>query len=252
MTEDERLHDITLMLYEYSAHPALKFPSELEIPKIAKKILKAACGPMALWTKWDKDREELVSRAADVWVPLVDLRDALNSLAGEPLTPVDVEQRLYAVRHQHSGYTRGPEEEIKESSLAAYAEEKARGTEFIAILGWLEEWTWGAQERLRRKQEEERHERIAQDKRNAEARLRSGADCPWTALVGFSDLYSRKNARLFRLKPFDKVDSVFAPKFEVLEVKSFEDKRGVPIGRYRTRSDASKAILDVAYKPDWQ
>jgi hypothetical protein len=37
----------------------------------------------------------------------------------------------------------------------------------------------------------------------------------------------------------------------VLEVKSFEDKRGVSIGRYRTRTDASKAVLEVAYKPEW-
>ena len=195
MTEDDKLHEIARILYEYSARPPLKFPSEAEIPKLAKKILNTAYGPTSLWTKWDKDREELVSRAVDVWVPLDDLRDALNRLPGERLTPTDVEQRIYALRHEYSGYTRGPDEELKEASFAAYAEEKATGTEFIAILGWLEEWTWGAEERLRRKREEERRERVEQDKRNAEARLRSGADCPWTAAAGFADLHCRKNAR---------------------------------------------------------
>jgi hypothetical protein len=108
-------------------------------------------------------------------------------------------------------------------SFAAYAEEKTKGTEFIAILGWLEEWTWGADERLRRTREGERRQRIEQEKRNAETRLRSGADCPWTATAALAGLHCRKNARLFRLKTLDEVESPLTPKFEVLEVKSFED-----------------------------
>jgi len=172
MTEDERLHEIVRILCQYSARPPLKFPTEAEIPNLAKKILKTACGPTSLWTKWGKDREEVVNRAADVWVPLDDLRDALNKLPGERLTPIDVEQRINALRY--SGYSRGPDEELKEGSFTAYAEEKANGTEFIAILGWLEEWTWGAEGSLRRKREDERRKRVEQDKRTAEARLRSG------------------------------------------------------------------------------
>jgi hypothetical protein len=69
--------------------------------------------------------------------------------------------------------------------------------------------------------------------------------------AGLADLYCRKNARLFRLKALELGGSPLAPQFKVLEVKSFEDKRGVPIGRYRTRTDASKAVLEVAYKPGW-
>jgi hypothetical protein len=53
------------------------------------------------------------------------------------------------------------------------------------------------------------------------------------------------------LKVLDKTVSPLAPKVEVLEVKSFEDKRGLSIGRYRARTDASKAVLEVAYKPEW-
>jgi hypothetical protein len=252
MAEDERLHEIVRLLHQYSARPPLKFPTDAEIPKLARRLFDTINGPMSLWTKWGKDREEIVNRAVDVWVPLNDLREALNKLPGEHLTPTDVEQRIHTLRYEHGGYPRGPDEELKEGSFAAYAEEKAKGTEFIAILGWLEEWTWGADERLRRKREEERRQRIEQEKRNAEARLRSGADCPWTAAADLADLYCRKNARLFRLKTLDKGESPLAPKFEVVEVKFFEDKRGVSIGRYRTHSDASKAILEVAYKPAWQ
>ena len=141
MRDDDRLHDVIRMLYEYSARPPLKFPSEAEILKIARKIFDVAYGPKSLWTKWDKDREEIISRAVDVWVPLDDLLGALNILAGEKLTATDAEQRLYALRYEYGGYSRGPDEAIKEASFSAYAEEKAKGTEFIAILGWLEEWT---------------------------------------------------------------------------------------------------------------
>ena len=65
MTEDELMHEIVRILYQYSARPPLKFPTEAEIPNLAKKILKMARGPTSLWTKWEKDREEVVARAAD-------------------------------------------------------------------------------------------------------------------------------------------------------------------------------------------
>ena len=76
MTKDERVHEIVRILYQYSARPPLKFPTEAEIPNLAKKILQTALGPTSLWTKWGKDREEVVARAADIWLPLEDLRDA--------------------------------------------------------------------------------------------------------------------------------------------------------------------------------
>lgn len=252
MTDEERLSEITRILYEYSNRPPLKFPLESAIPKIARRLLDTARGPSSLWTKWDKDREAVAQRAAILWVPLDDLRDALNSLPGEPLTAIDVEQRLYAIKQQQGGYGYGADDELKEASFEAYRQVKATGTEFIAILGWLEEWTWGAEERLRRKREIDRREQIAADKRNAELRLRSGADCPWTQIAGDADLHSRKNNRLFRLRELKKPTSPLAPKFEVLEVTTLDAKRGTQIGQYRTRSDASKAVMEVAYKPDWR
>ena len=156
MTDEERLSEIRRILYEYSNRPPLKFPLESAIPKIARRLLDTARGPSSLWTKWDKDREAVAQRAAILWVPLDDLRDALNSLPGEPLTAIDVEQRLYAIKQEQGGYGYGADDELKEASFEAYRQVKATGTEFIAILGWLEEWTWGAEERLRRKREIDR------------------------------------------------------------------------------------------------
>ena len=68
MTEDERLHHVIYLLRERSARPALQSPSEAEIPKIARKIIEAATGPKSLWTKWGPERDEIATRAADLWV----------------------------------------------------------------------------------------------------------------------------------------------------------------------------------------
>jgi hypothetical protein len=62
MTEDERLREIIRLLYQYSARPPLKFPTDAEIPILAGRILKAVKGPTSLWIKWGKDREEIVKR----------------------------------------------------------------------------------------------------------------------------------------------------------------------------------------------
>lgn len=157
-----------------------------------------------------------------------------------------MEQRIRAIREEEYGGG-GPDEATKPDCLAAYAREKAVGTEFIAILGYLEDWMFGAEERLRQQREKENRERIEQEKRNAEVRLRSGADCPWTPASGIVGLYCRKNRRLFRMVERKTTHSV-DPKFEVQEVKTLEDKCGDYNGQYRTRTDGSKAVAEVAFK----
>jgi hypothetical protein len=64
--------------------------------------------------------------------------------------------------------------------------------------------------------------------------LRSGANCLWTTAAGLANLHCHKNARLFRVTALKKSASPLAPNFEVFRVKSFEDKRGVAVRRYRT------------------
>lgn len=246
MTNDERAYQIRTLLWEH-AHPTLRGMDREQIAKLAEQTMRIATD-RGLWTKWGGDRETLADRAAEIWIPMEDLREALNALPGPELTKVDVEQRIRELREKpYSGSY--PRKEVEAEALAVFAEEKARGTEFVAILGYMEEWYWGAEERLRQKAEKERRERIAEDKRHAEARLRNGADCPWTAATGISDLHCCKNGQLYRLRPLQ-TTSKHEPAFEVLRVDYLEAKRGRPVGRYRTRGEATTAVAKVAYQED--
>jgi hypothetical protein len=128
-------------------------------------------------------------------MPMEDLRTTLNALPGPALTKVDAEQRMRDLR-EGGGYGGGPDEGVKTEALAVYAAEKEYGTEFIAILGHLQEWQVDAEARLYQQRETERHARIAEAKRAAEARLRSGAHSPWTPAAGTADLHCIKNGRL--------------------------------------------------------
>jgi hypothetical protein len=89
---------IIRLLHQYSARPPLKFPTNAETPELARKILNTVDGPRSLWVKWGKDREAIVNRAAEIWIPPDDLREALNKLPGDRLTPTDVEQRIRLLR----------------------------------------------------------------------------------------------------------------------------------------------------------
>jgi hypothetical protein len=246
MGEEERASQIRALLWQH-AHPTLRNMDRQQIATLADEILRIATD-RGLWTKWGRDREELAERAARVWVPMDGLRVALNALPGPGLTPVDVAQRIREIREKPygDGY---PKRELEAEALALFAEEKASGTEFVAILGHLEDWQYGAEERLRHKAEREHRERVEQEKRRAEARLRNGADCPWTAATGLPDLHCCKNGRLYRLKAL-KPATKFEPAFEVLRVDHLDAKRGRVVGRYRTRTEASAAVAKVAYQED--
>jgi hypothetical protein len=140
----------------------------------------------------------------------------------------------------------GPEDDLREGCLRAYADEKARGTEFIAILGYLEQWMADAGAELYEKRREQNQQRIAREKAASEVRLRSGADCPWTEVKSVTTgIHCRKNGRLYRLVKVEK------GMVEVSQVTALDDKRGVYIGRYFSRSEATKVLNEVAYKPEW-
>lgn len=113
----------------------------------------------------------------------------------------------------------------------------------------MDEWYWGAEVRLRRKAEQVRQRRIAEEKRLAETRLRNGADCPCTPANGIADLHCRKNGHLYRIHALQRIGK-HEPAFEVLRVDSLDSKRGRPVGRYRTRTEASKAVAHVAWQED--
>ena len=77
-----------------------------------------------------------------------------------------------------------------------------------------------------------------------EQRLLSGADCRWTQLAQSTDWHCRTNGRLYRLSPTkDKVWSLY-------RARSVDGPNGFLLGKYQRRGDASKAVAEVAYKPD--
>lgn len=244
MTNDERVARIRTLLWDH-AHPTLRRMERDRIGQLAEQVLRVTID-RGLWSKWEQNREELAERAACVWVPLDDLQEALNTLPGPKLTTVDVEQRIREIREKPYGSSY-PNQELEAEALAVFASEKVKGTEFIAILGHLEEWQLGAEEHLRHKRDREHRERVAQAKQLAETRLRNGADCPWTAAVGLTDLHCCKNGRLYRLRALQ-VSSKYEPAFEVLRVDYLDAKRGRAVGRYRTRGEASAAVSKVAYQ----
>ena len=63
----------------------------------------------------------------------------LNALPGPPLTLTDVKQRLRALWEEPSDHY--PDEDLKEGCPALYYAEKMQGTELIAIVGAIREYS---------------------------------------------------------------------------------------------------------------
>src|SRR4051812_40065581 len=125
MVEDERLYRISRLIHDHTRSPSLTHIRNSQIIlKLAQEILKSVDGPLTPWEKWGEQREALARAAAEVWVPDDDFLDALNRLPGPRLTPVDLRYRMEAIRGLY-----GPEDDLREGCLRAYADEKARGTE---------------------------------------------------------------------------------------------------------------------------
>ena len=80
MGDEERASQIRALLWQH-AHPTLRNMDRQQISTLANEILRIATD-RGLWSKWGRDRDELAERAARVWVPMDDLRVALNALPG--------------------------------------------------------------------------------------------------------------------------------------------------------------------------
>ena len=72
----------------------------------------------------------------------------------------------------------------------------------------------------------------------------SGADCPWTQVAGAKIWHCRRNGRLYRLSQPD------GRRWILHRVGVLNAKPGREIGRYESRSAASKIVASVAYQPD--
>ena len=171
-----------------------------------------------------------------------DLRKFLNSMPGPQLTTTDVAQRLKAFEGEEHSY---PKEELQQGCLALYEKEKAEGTEMFAIIGLLRDHLDSEEERLHTEQQERYQQWREEDRIAREQRLLSGADCPWTQLQKSRHWYCRANGRTYRLSPRD--DKMW----DLYRVNSIaDDEEGALIGKYRARGDASKAVKEMAYKPE--
>jgi len=240
MSSDQVLALKKLILDHVSSPSVRHIRDPIVIHRLAEEFIANFDRHDPLWQKWGEQREQLLRVAARSFVPIGDLTDRLNELAGPKMTWTDVQQRLSALLEE--SYFSYPDERLRDGCLEFYEAEKAKGTEFTAIIYALKDHVDEEEDRLRREWQDELSRRNEEEKLAARKRLRSGADCKWTALEeGSKSVYARMNGRLFRLTLTD-------DGFQVLErFETFEDPKPEWIGRYRYRRDATKVLKDVAY-----
>ncbi|MGO9397675.1 MAG: hypothetical protein ACLP19_07500 [Xanthobacteraceae bacterium] len=101
------------------------------------------------------------------------------------------------------------------------------------------------EERLHAERLEEYQRQREEDRIAREQRLLSGADCKWTQLQRSRHWYCRGNGGTYRLSPSkDKM-------WHLYRVQSVSDvEEGVLVGKYRTRSDATKVVAEIAFRPE--
>lgn len=245
VAEDERIWAVKYHLIDYVKSPSLRHirdPHSLH--KLAQEIVRQLDRSNSIWKKWDGQREVLLKSALNCWIPIEDLRDFLNQMPGPPLTTTDVAQRLRAFEDEdHYSY---PNEKLQPGCLTLYEKEKSEGTELPAVIGLLRDHVEREEERLRVEQQERYQKSREEDRITREQRLLSGADCKWTQFQKSPHWYCRANGRTYRLSPTED------KKWNLYRVNSVSnDEKGVLVGKYQGRGDATKVVADVAYKPEW-
>lgn len=242
MFPNERAYAIRRLLLDHVSSPSLRhIRDERALDRLTEQIIKAIDREPSVWRKWETRREELVRAAADVWVPIEDLREFLNELPGPKLTSTDVAQRLRAI--QEEPYRHIPDQAIEPGCLELYAREKAEGTELPAIIGRLEIYVYEEEERLRLEHRDAAAKRREQERVELEERFLSGADCKWTPINKSKELYIRKNGRAYRLAP--RKDK----RWDLFRIEGHTDQ-GSLVGTYGSRGDANKALANLAYVPE--
>jgi len=187
---------------------------------------------------------ELVAKAAlPCWLPEADLCEVLNRLPGPPLTITDIVQRMEAMR-EADPYATWPNEDLKVGCLLLYEQEKAAGTELLAIIGSMQRWIEAEEGRIREERNVANRARNEAERVAHLNRLMSGADCPWTQADAAKTWHSRRNGRLYCLVQAD------SNRWVLSRVAMVNDKRGMELGRYESRTSASKVVSTVAYQPD--
>lgn len=242
MYDHEKISAVRSLVFDYVRSPSLRHLRDPHsVNGLVKRIIETIGNVSPVWTKWEGEREALLRNAAGTWIPVEDLRGFLNQLPGPRLTLTDVEQRLRAVYEEP--YSQYPNERLKEGTLALYRREVAEGTEMAAIIGALQEYTDNEADRLRREDEEAYRARQKEEREALEQRFLSGADCKWTPVSGSKAIYTRINGRAYRLSPTKDM------RLDLHRIVELQDA-GKLVGTYRSRGDASKALLKMAYEPE--
>jgi hypothetical protein len=234
MVDNDRFYAVTSKLVDYVKSPSLRHirdPHSLQ--KLAKEIVQSLDRVGSVWSKWEGPKEEFAKAASCCWVPTNDLLVFLNRLPGPTLTDTDVVQRLRALWEEP--WASYPNDELKDGCLRLYEREKSQGTELPAIVGALQEYIELEEERLRREHEENRQRQREAERLRLQQRFLSGADCGWTQIEEFDDLFCRRNGRAFRIaRDQDK-------RWRLYRIAGVADA-GILLGSYLGRRDANKAL----------
>ncbi len=244
MTEDQRIWAVSALLSEYVKSPSLRHIRDPRfLSKLASEVVRKIDQGNSIWRKWDGQREVLLKSAIGCWIPLADLHDFLNHMPGPALTVTDVSQRLKALEEEP--YISYPDERFQPSCVTIYEREKAEGTELPAIIGLLRDHVEHEEVRLREEQQSRYQQWREEDRIAREQRLLSGADCKWTQLQKSKCWFCRANGRTYRLSPAE--DKLWT----LCRVNSASDhEKGILIGRYQRRGDATKVVAEAAYRPE--
>jgi hypothetical protein len=242
MQEHGSIDLVRAMIAEHVASPAPRHIRDPEMVwRLAKRIVERLGASRDSWRKWDDAREALLRAAACCWIPLEDMREYLNGMAGPALTSTDVAQRLRAIHEER--YEPYPNDALQEACLALYEREKDQGTELPAIVGAVQEFVEREEERLQRELQERLRTAREEERLALERRFASGADCKWTPVGESQDFYCRMNGRVYRLSA--RADRTWA----VHRIAAIDDA-GTLVGTYGQRRDATKALAVVAYEPE--
>lgn len=238
----DQIDIVRRMIFDHFQSPSLKHIRDGHVvSRLAAEIVAKLNQKNTAWLKWSPERERLVISAAPCWVPVSALTQHLNAMPGPQLTQTDVAQRMRDL--QERDMTDYPSDELRESCDALFLREKTEGTELPAIVGALQEHIEVEGRRLQAEREARYRAHQEEQRLALERRFLSGADCKWTPLSGSKQLYCRLNGRAYRLTPL--VDG----SCEVSRINQPQDP-GVPVGRYRRRGDATKAISVIAFSDD--
>ena len=230
------------LLFDHVQSPSLKHIRDGHVvSRLAADIVAKLNQKNTAWLKWGPERERLVISAAPCWVPMAALTQHLNAMPGPQLTRTDVAQRMRDL--QERDLTDYPTDELRESCESLFLREEMEGTEFPAIVGALQEHIEVESQRLQAEREARYRAHQEEQRLALERRFISGADCKWTPLSGSKQLFCRLNGRAYRLSPLG--DGAF----EVSRITQPDDK-GVPVGRYKRRGDATKALTVIAFSED--